>query len=314
MRPTSLHRILSGATALGASIALLGAGLAGAAPSSTMSSDSGGSLDSSSSSTSPGSTESQASYEFTGWDYCPFDDILNFNDDGSAKPGPQSCMTFLVKGGSFTIGDLNVELDPNSMMIAGGQDLGEMTADPTTSWRPLEGSIHAAPVTVPGGAFGTGSAEVFGPTKITAHVIEAGTPVVDTANVDPETGYLAPHISLPIQLKLSNALLGDNCYIGTKDDPITLDMIADSATMGNMENPIVENGQQYTGLVYRGVEASGDDFAVPAATGCGILGLGELNWAVNLRAGLPSAIGNNSIHVTTDYYAGPGFQIYNQNR
>lgn len=315
MKTTSVRHILGGATAVGASMALLGSGLAGAAPSSTLSSGSGGSSDGSSSSASAASADSQSPYKFTGWQYCPLDDLVELDEDGKAKPssGP-ACQTVIVDGGELTIGQLNVKLDPGSMMIAGGQDIFDMVDDPTTSWKPRQGSVHATPVTVPGGAIGTDSAETFGPTSITAHVVEAGTPVINTFNTDPETGYLAPEVKLPIRLKLSNPLLGDNCYIGTEDDPIVLDMIADAATMGNFEAPISENGEEYIGNVYRGVEAEGDTFTVPGATGCGPFGLGSMNWAVNLRAGLPSASGNNSIRVTSDIFAGNAADIYNANR
>lgn len=291
MGKINVRRTLVGVTALGAALTLAGGGLA------TASTGSGtGTLDGSLGSS---NNSEHTEYGMNGWmETCPFEEILNFNEDGTAIPGPQSCMTFVVREGTMQLGDIEVEMEPNSMMIAGGQSLVEW------DWKPEQGSIYSSPVTVPGGALGTGSAEDFGPTAITAHVEEAGTPTVDTSDLTNTT------VNLPIRLKLSNPLLGDNCYIGTEDDPIDITLLADDETMFNEHPWTGDDGNSYLGVSYPNIEASDTDFAVPGATGCGPLGL--FNGLVNLRAGLPSEGGNNSIWARTSYYAGPAWQIWNE--
>ena len=61
--------------------------------------------------------------------------------------------------------------------------------------------------------------------------------------------------------------------------------------------------------MYPHAEASDTEFEVPGATGCGPFG--SLNWAANLRAGLPSGEGNNSMEVKTSFYSGSAHQIWN---
>lgn len=286
------RRTLGGATALGAALALAGSGLATASTESATGTLDGGSASS--------NYSEHTEYGMYGWDTCPFEEILTFNDDGTAAPGPTSCVTFVVREGTMQLGDIEVEMEPNSMMIAGGQNQFEH------NWAPAEGSVYSNPVTVPGGALGTGSAEDFGPTAITAHVEEAGTPYIDT--LDPSNAT----VNLPIRLKLSNPLLGDDCYIGTEEEPIDITLNGDPDTMGGHQSPIPgDDGNEYAGHMYPHLEASDSDFAVPGATGCGPFGL--LNGLVNLRAGLPSKGGNNSIWTETSMYTGVAWQIWNDN-
>lgn len=285
-----MRRTLAGATALGASLALVGGGLATASTESAT-----GTLDGSSGSS---NYSEHTEYGMNGWDDCPFDEMLTFNENGTARPGPPSCINFVVREGNLKLGGIDVELEPNSMMINGG--FNGLTRD----WYPEDGSVHASPVTVPDGALGIGSEE-SGLLGITAYVEQAGTPVFDNRDIN------NMNLQLPIKLRLSNPLLGNNCYIGSDEDPVNLHLYVDPETLGGMQNPIPgDDGNEYLGLVYPNAVASDTDFSVPGATGCGPLGL--MNGIVNLRAGLPSASGNNNIEVQTAVNLGPAFQIWNQ--
>lgn len=288
MRRTTMRRVLGGATALGASLALAGGGLATASTESDT-----GTLDGSLGSA---AYSDHIEYGMNGWDDCPIEDMLNFNEDGTAPPQSGSCFTFVIRDGTMQLGNIDIELEPNSMMIAGGK------APLSAPWQPDHGSVHASPVTVPGGAIGTGSEEI-GLLGITAYVEEAGTPVFNNDLADMWMG-------LPIKIRLSNPLLGDRCYIGTDENPIDLRLEVDPDTLGGFETPIRgDDGNEYQGAQYSGVQASDTEFEVPGATGCGPFG--SLNWAANLRAGLPSSGGNNSIDVQTSFYSGSAFQIWN---
>ncbi len=55
------------------------------------------------------------------------------------------------------------------------------------------------------------------------------------------------------------------------------------------------------GAVFPAVPHSDAVFAAPGASGCGPLG--ALNWAVNLRGGVPAASGKNSLTTSSDVYA-----------
>jgi hypothetical protein len=77
-------------------------------------------------------------------------------------------------------------------------------------------------------------------------------------------------------------LLGNTCYIGTDNNPITLNPDVASLALTTID-----------GVAVFQVEAKDTTFSVPKASGCG-LNWGLVNTAVNLRAGLPSASGKNS--------------------
>ncbi len=100
---------------------------------------------------------------------------------------------------------------------------------------------------------------------------------------------------MPVRLKLSNPLLGDDCYIGSVSNPINLHL----TTTGN---PPSEPIGEFPGAVFPAVPHSDAVFAAPGASGCGPLG--ALNWAVNLRGGVPAASGKNSLTTSSDVYAG----------
>ncbi|WP_137724052.1 hypothetical protein [Prescottella subtropica] len=240
----------------------------------------------------------QAPYQFTGWDTCPLDSLLNKDPaSGQPVPTPGGCQTVIVKSGTMQLGDLTIDLQPNSMMIAGGN---KITPGPPMNWDffPKSGGLHSAPITTPGGALGTASAEGFGPTAITATVEQVSTPVFNLPSPEDMT------VKLPVRLKLSNPMLGNNCYIGTSDKPVIFDLKVDPDTGG--QPSAIPGGA--VGTYFPDYTASATDFAVPGATGCGLFG--SLNWAVNLRAGLPSASGKNSLTTTVDMYTASSWLVH----
>lgn len=240
----------------------------------------------------------QAPYQFAGWDTCPVDSLLNKDPDtGQPVPTPGGCQTVIVKSGTMKLGDLTIDLEPNSMMIAGGN---KINFGPPVTWDffPKNGGLYSAPIKTPGGALGTVSSEGFGPTAITATVEQVGTPAFNL----PSPENMA--VKLPVRLKLSNPMLGNNCYIGTASNPVVFDLRVDPSS-GDQAGPI-PSGE--VGTYFPNFGASATDFAVPGATGCGLFG--SLNWAVNLRAGIPSASGKNSLTTTVDMYTASSWLVH----
>lgn len=240
----------------------------------------------------------QAPYQFTGWDTCPVDSLLNKDPDtGQPVPTPGGCQTVIVKSGTMKLGDLTIDLQPNSMMIAGGNKI--IPGSPTTwDFYPKNGGLYSAPIKTPGGALGTASAEDFGPTAITATVEQVGTPVFNLPSVTDMT------VKLPVRIKLSNPMLGNNCYIGTTANPVVFDLKVDPSTGGT--TTLIPSGEP--GTYFPDFTAAATNFAVPGASGCGLFG--SLNWAVNLRAGLPSASGNNSLTTKVDMYSASSWLVH----
>jgi len=111
-------------------------------------------------------------------------------------------------------------------------------------------------------------------------------------------------ISIPVKVRLVNVLLGMDCHIGTNSSPVNLHLIVGATSPPPPNRPI--SGRVGTiveappaDIALRGNVNVENSFAVPGASRCG-LGLGLINTLVNLKLGLPSAAGNNSIEVTND--------------
>lgn len=105
-------------------------------------------------------------------------------------------------------------------------------------------------------------------------------------------------IDLPIRVKLENPLLGNDCYLGSPQEPIMLNLR--TSDFGEFRAAEEKYGAGTPGVWLDGASAADDGFAVPAARGCGLGG--SLNWLVNLRANTPSPAGNNSINVEYDAF------------
>lgn len=99
----------------------------------------------------------------------------------------------------------------------------------------------------------------------------------------PTPGPILP-VTLPVKLHISHLLVGSTCYIGSDDTPIVL-----------KPNLSGLNLEQLGGEWVIRTQITENQFAVPAATGCGLI----LTPLLNTIAGLPSASGQNSATLNT---------------
>jgi hypothetical protein len=100
-------------------------------------------------------------------------------------------------------------------------------------------------------------------------------------------------LTLPVKVRLQNALLGGECYIGSDADPIALDLTTGPTVGGPTGAPGVVSTKEEGGiLVIGGTSLVSNTFAVPAATGCGPFGL--FDSLIDGEIGLPSPAGNNT--------------------
>ncbi|EOM75743.1 hypothetical protein Rrhod_2909 [Rhodococcus rhodnii LMG 5362] len=267
---------------MAATLALLGGGIASAQDQDPGSPDGGasGSL----SSTSFGSSGNPVAepLTFDGWNRCP----VAGQDFGT-------CVTVIVRGGQMKIGGLDVPIPDGSLKVSGGVNYVEDGNDWKDVFVPDAGTnfgVTSTPITIPGGAFGIDTP--LNLTQIQATVEAVGTPTVNV---------LDANLSMPVRLKLQNKLLGNNCYLGSPTNPVTLNL----ASSGNPRSQPIGGGT--VGAVFPATPHTDTTFAVPAATGCGPLG--SLNWAVNLRAGTPSPTGRNSLTATSDVYNVAAYEV-----
>jgi hypothetical protein len=96
-------------------------------------------------------------------------------------------------------------------------------------------------------------------------------------------------VLLPLQIKLDNPLLGNDCMIGSEAEPLLLHL--KTTTPGTISSPGKKKITKLSGVVLED-----DTFAVPAAKNCGLSTL-----LVNLLAGLPSPAGHNKAVMGGDF-------------
>ena len=260
MSKNALRTRVAPTMAIAAALALIGGGVATAEENSSLGSS---------------GTPAATPLTFDGWSSCPVEDL-----------DVATCATVVVRGGSMKIGGLTVPVPDGGLKIAGGvkyatQPDGSFveTFVPKPDGR---NGVYSNPISVPGGAIGIDTP--LNLTQITATVEAVGLPNIKV---------LDQELTMPVRLKLSNSLLGNNCYLGSTANPINLHL----TTTGN---PPSEPIGDYPGAVFPAVQHTDNLFAAPAASGCGVFG--ALNWAVNLRAGTPSASGKNSLTTSSDVY------------
>lgn len=122
-----------------------------------------------------------------------------------------------------------------------------------------------------------------------------------TSAVSIEIGIPVTTISLPVKVKLENPILGSNCYIGTNSNPSRVNLTTGTTSPPPPNRPIsgslgeISQEGEPPILKFMGSTSVDNAFAVPGASGCGLLGI--VDPLVNLRLRLPSAAGNNAMIV-----------------
>ncbi|MEU3608893.1 hypothetical protein AB0E83_26110 [Streptomyces sp. NPDC035033] len=246
---------------------------------------------------------------------CPVDAPAMLASDG-LDTTPQCVVSYSLSG-SIKLGNTTVTTGRTNLQMGVVQN-----ADGTNSVvAPPEGALIADSATVPGGLMGlmcpsdipfiTDICRQLSDArlnKITATMESVGTP----SDFDQIAGVLTdqPIVTLPVRIRLQNPFLGDNCYIGTKSDPIllrprNLDAPSFGVTRFNGDGSANDEGDM-SRLDLLGSTQYDDTFAVPGASGCGLGWFGLIDGAVNLKTGLPAAAGKNklTLHDTQTHLTG----------
>jgi hypothetical protein len=212
---------------------------------------------------------------------------------GSAKLGNSTLVT----------GDSNLQLGALINTSTGSQ----------TAVAPSGGAITGAPVQVPGGLLGLMCpsnipvisqlcSEITNSTlnQVTATIEAAGTP----SGLNTSNAFIpgATVITLPVKIQLSNPLLGTNCFIGSNSHPIvlhpkTLVVPPNSSSESFDPNGTPDPKGSMLLITLSGGVLADSTFAVPGASGCGGLLAPVVDPVLDLKEGLPSASGNNSLQL-----------------
>lgn len=232
---------------------------------------------------------------------CPVDDPAMLAADGATVVS--SCLASSSSGGSITLGSSTVATGLSNLQFGLVYTRGTYTIA-----APSGGAILAEPVRIPGGLLGLMCPSNIPLVSEICRAIENGALNTVTATVEPAGAPTefnlgaglsvgVPILRLPVKVHLENPFLGSNCFIGTDANPIVLrpeNLNRPAGSIARFDpdgtaNPAGEMGY----VVASGADQGDSTFAVPGASGCGLVGL--LDSAVNLKQGLPSPAGSNNV-------------------
>jgi len=221
------------------------------------------------------------------------EEFAPFIDCPTAVAG--ACTIGYTTAGEFKLGSKTVPIT-KTITLQGG--LPHISLQTESLIPARDGNtLSNTPLTLPGGLTGieglggevTATAEIAGPVSgilVNQYFLAEG---------------LQTAVVLPLKIKLSNPLLGEDCYIGSDSNPVVLHLTDGTTNPPRPNHPIsgskgtLEDIAKGKIITIKGNELVDNSFSAPAATGCGTGLLAPvINGLVNLDAGLPSAAGHNT--------------------
>lgn len=182
-----------------------------------------------------------------------------------ADPGNWICDDIVIGGGTMKIGSIEQKLTkPISMTVQSGYDPA------TGETRNIFVKMRSQQETVPGGVLGVPGTENIPLLGLKEKTQYAGN---FSLGFTESGGYGS---TIDLRVKIINTLLGNTCYIGSKTEPIKLNLTGDNDTIKWYDDAL-------------GMTMNDTSFAAPGTSGCGLFG-----GIANVRAGLPSASGKNA--------------------
>jgi hypothetical protein len=197
---------------------------------------------------------------------------------------------------------------------AAGSGLKWTTVDPSG------GALTATPENVPGGLLGLMCpADIILVTPLCEEITNStlNTVTASIVQVAPTKDFYlgaaigATHaiITIPVEIQLSNPILGSGCYIGSSSDPIDL-VITNTAAPNGATTAFDPNGTPDPAGAFTEEQLSGagqedSSFSVPGANGCGPLGIADP--LLDLKTGLPGngSLTLNNVVINSVFYSDP---------
>jgi hypothetical protein len=215
------------------------------------------------------------------------------------NPEVTHCVRTVVKSGHFQMGNKDVPI-ANPITLSGGLGKGLKGFFANS-----KGGLTPVKQLVPGGIIGlTGLDWLVNFLNLEALQLFAVTELVGVPTI---TG---PTLTLPTRVHLINPVLGNNCYVGSPSNPVTLNLITGTTNPPPPNKPItgVEPTLSFgaDGVLH---ESNGtfvdNSFAAPGASGCVLTLFGfipiSINGLVNSQSGLPAAAGTNETVQNFDF-------------
>lgn len=206
-----------------------------------------------------------------------------------ATHGVRYCVVAKTTSGEFKVGSKTVTID-KPITLQGGLIEGSSQLVPAANGE----TLSKTPLTLPGGLVGI---ELGGVTEVTATTELAGPVLINEGNIADGSGAA---VVLPIKVKLENPALGNECYIGSEAEPVTLHLTTGTTDPPPPNKPITGKPGTLTLNPEETIFTLGNNslvdnsFAAPGVSGCGESLAPVLDPVVDLDAGLPAAAGANT--------------------
>jgi hypothetical protein len=237
-------------------------------------------------------------------------DFAVFKQCPTKNPSVNLCVFVQSSGGEFIIGNKTVLVN-KTITLQGGSILNEETGAETFVPAANGETLSKTPLTVPGGLLGLKAPEWWskeaqewfnkqineGITGVTATAELVGNPGISRANLLAASGVA---LSLPVRLHLNNAILGNECYVGSKSSPVTFNLTTGTTSPPAPNKPItgavgeLEFKDEFQLVIIKGNKVVDNAFSAPGAEGCGGFFAPLLNPIVNSILGVPAAAGHNT--------------------
>jgi hypothetical protein len=206
-----------------------------------------------------------------------------------ATHGVRYCVVAKTTSGEFKVGSKTVTIN-KTITMQGGLTEGSNQLVPATNGE----TLSKTPLTLPGGLIGI---ELGSVTEVTATTELAGPVLINEGNIADGTGAA---VVLPIKVKLENPALGNECYIGSDAEPITLELTTGTTDPPSPNKPISGNpgtltlNSEDTIFTLSDNSLVNNSFASPGVNGCGESLAPVIDPVVDVDAGLPAAAGTNT--------------------
>lgn len=209
--------------------------------------------------------------------------------------GSEICIRNEVYGGYFQMGSKNVPIEKPIVLVGGvDAEFGNFVA---TS----QGGLLPAKQKVPGGVIGltglTWLLEFLGSEALTLYAETQGAGI-------PDVNPFEEPLTLKLKVKLINSVLGNNCYVGSVSNPITLNLIVGTTNPPAPNKPITGKAPTFSFDEKTGISKFSNgtfvdnSFSAPGASGCVLTLFGfipiSINGLVNSQSGLPAPAGTNA--------------------
>jgi hypothetical protein len=242
----------------------------------------------------------------------PKDEFASFADCPLDNPIVKQCLVAEITSGEIAVGKKIIPID-KPITLQGGSMLNLETEQELFFGAEDGNTLSKTILDVPGGLVGIiapgylpqSLRKLFDMNVVSATRVTVTAELARPASmIQLKTGALIEGagvaLQLPLRVKLNNPLLGGDCYVGSSQSPIIVNLTSGPTDPPAPNRPIEGSVGHYEFqdgsdiVIATGISLVDNSFAAPQAAGCGGPYSTVVDSAVDAELGLPSAAGHNT--------------------